>query len=123
NAWMCVVDAGPHGGDRTGHAHTDLGHVEIAHGTVHITADPGCPAYTPHSSARDWFRSEEAHACLVLPGFPLAEPAGSFSWKRCAPTPSVESGDTGELWWCLLAYSPATGSLAVRHVRQVVLVR
>src|SRR5205814_383759 len=44
--WYCLVDAGPHGGTLTGHAHSDLGHVEIACGDRHVVCDPGSPSYT-----------------------------------------------------------------------------
>jgi len=53
DGWWCLVDAGPHGGDRTGHAHTDLGHVEIARGATHVVVDPGCAGYTIGRDARD----------------------------------------------------------------------
>ena len=41
DAWYCLVDGGPHGGDRTGHAHSDCGHVEIARGPRLLEVDPG----------------------------------------------------------------------------------
>jgi heparinase II/III-like protein len=123
DAWFCLVDAGPHGGGMTGHAHTDLGHVEISRGGVPIVADPGCPSYTVSTADRDWFRSEMAHACLVVDGAPLAMPRGAFSWTRVSPTPDVAGGDDGTLWWCELSYVRDGRSGAVRHRRQVVLVR
>ncbi len=120
--WWCLVDAGPHGGDRTGHAHTDLGHVEIAHGSTHIVVDPGCVAYTMDRHARDRCRSELAHACLVVANHELASPSGPFSWSRIAPTPSVVQGDSDCTWWCELQYAhPGVSQLI--HRRQVVLVR
>jgi hypothetical protein len=121
--WWCLVDAGPHGGDRTGHAHTDLGHVEIAHGSTHIVVDPGCVAYTIDRDARNRCRSEAAHACLVIDDEPLASPAGPFSWTRVAPTPRATHGDTEDTWWCELSYAYAGGRQRLTHRRQVVLVR
>jgi hypothetical protein len=121
--WWCLVDAGPHGGDSTGHAHTDLGHVEIAHGATHIVTDPGCAAYTTDLAARDRCRSETSHACLVIDGAPLAEPAGPFSWARVSPLPTQHGGDTDEVWWCELTYDRPSPNGTVRHHRQVVLVR
>jgi len=120
--WWCLIDAGPHGGDRTGHAHTDLGHVEIAHGATHIVVDPGCVAYTMDRDARDRCRSEAAHACLVVANESLASPAGPFSWSRIAPTPRVDQGDSDDTWWCELAYA-YPGRERLTHRRQVVLVR
>lgn len=123
NAWWCLVDAGPHGGDRTGHAHTDLGHVEIAHGATHVVVDPGCAGYTIGRAARDRARSESAHACLVVEQSPLAVPAGSFSWLHLAPTPTPRSGDDGRLWWCDLVYEREAVGGRLTHRRQVLLVR
>jgi hypothetical protein len=121
--WWCLVDAGPHGGDRTGHAHTDLGHVEIAHGASHLVVDPGCAGYTIDPAARDQARSERVHACLVTPTEPLAVPRGPFSWERVAPTPSVRHGDVNRLWWCELTYDRDVSQSRLTHRRQVVLVR
>jgi len=123
DAWWCLVDAGPHGGDGTGHAHTDLGHVELARGSTHIVVDPGCAGYTISRAARDHARSEAAHACLVVDGSPLAVPSGAFSWARVAPTPRHRWGDDGQLWWCELSYDRPDPSGALAHRRQVVLVR
>ena len=123
DAWWCLVDAGPHGGDGTGHAHTDLGHVEIARGSTHIVVDPGSAGYTMGRAARDHARSEAAHACLVVDGSPLAVPSGNFSWARLAPTPRHRWGDDGRLWWCELSYDRTDSSGALGHRRQVVLVR
>lgn len=152
DAWYCLVDAGPHGGDRTGHAHTDVGHVEIARGNVHIVADPGCASYTTNPAQRDWCRSEQAHACLVVDGVPLAVPAGPFAWERIPLNPIVDSsdidsgdiepddvdgdesdegdesnesdeGDGGDVWWCDLLYRRQGPSTHLMHQRQVAIVR
>jgi hypothetical protein len=123
NDWWCLVDAGPHGGDSTGHAHTDLGHVEIARGDSLIVTDPGCATYTTDLAARDWARSEAAHACVVVDDAPLAEPRGPFSWRRIAPTPHASTGDDGTLWWCDLSYERPHAAGRLTHRRQVVLVR
>jgi hypothetical protein len=121
--WFCLVDAGPHGGDRTGHAHTDLGHVEIAHGTENLVADPGCAVYTTDRVARDLARSERVHACLVVEREPLAVPAGPFSWARLSPVPAVSWNDASDLWWCELHYTRALTNGSITHRRQVVLAR
>jgi hypothetical protein len=121
--WWCLVDAGPHGGDRTGHAHTDLGHVEIAHGSTHIIVDPGCAAYTMDRAARDQCRSEVAHACLVVANHGLASPSGPFSWSRVAPTPLRNQGESDGTWWCELHYAHPGMNQRLTHRRQVVLVR
>jgi len=121
--WWCLVDAGPHGGDKTGHAHTDLAHVEIVRGNRPIVTDPGCAGYTIDVAARNWARSESAHACLVVDGAPLAVPAGPFSWERIAPTPRASFGDDGALWWCELWYDRPHGERRLAHRRQVILAR
>ena len=123
SAWYCVVDAGPHGGSRTGHAHTDLGHVEIAHGSDALVVDPGCAVYTTDRVARDVARSEHVHACLVVDDEPLAVPATAFSWTRLAPTPSANWGQSNSLWWCELQYTRTLTSGSFTHRRQVVLAR
>jgi hypothetical protein len=121
--WYCVVDAGPHGGDVTGHAHTDLGHVEIAHGAHWIVVDPGCPVYTSDPARRNWYRSQQAHASVTIDDIPLAVPSTPFGWRSVAPTPAVESGDRGSHWWCRLWYAYPTPDAAVTCERHVVLIR
>ena len=123
DSWWCLVDGGPHGGEATGHAHTDLGHVEIARGGTHIIADTGCAAYTVDRELRDWARSEHAHACLVIEGAPLAEPNGPFSWRRFSPSPRSTWAETADVWWCQVEYERAHQRGRLHHVRQVVLVR
>ena len=122
NGWYCAVDAGPHGGSRTGHAHTDLGHVEIAHGATRLISDPGCAVYTTDRAARDLARSERVHACLVVDGSPLAVPAGEFSWTQLSPTPTVRFGDGTDIWWCDLSYERGHRRGTIRHRRQIALV-
>lgn len=122
-AWYCVVDAGPHGGDATGHAHTDLGHVEIARGPLLVTVDPGSPVYNGEPARRDWFRSQRAHATLMIDGVELAAPSTAFGWRRVAPTPAVESEDRETYWWCRLTYQYPLVSGSLEHERQVILVR
>jgi hypothetical protein len=126
NPWYCVVDGGPHGGEQTGHAHTDLGHVEIARGDLAIIADPGSSSYTADLDVRNNERSERAHACLVLSGSELASPRGPFSWHSVAATPQTRSGVIDGAWWCEVSYSrpgATSGSSTVRHRRTIVLVR
>lgn len=118
--WYCVVDAGPHGGDLTGHAHTDLGHVEIALGASAIVTDPGCPVYAADPARRDFYRSLEAHASLVVDDLPLALPAGPFAWASVAPTPVVHVHDAESLWQCTLRYRVTP---PIAHARTTLLVR
>ncbi len=119
--WYCLVDAGPHGGNRTGHAHTDLGHIEVAIGNQSVVRDPGCAVYASDNERRDWYRSAAAHATLAVDGDGLAEPSGPFGWRRIAPTPSVLVNDSPDRWTCRLTY-PVAGA-AASHQREVILIR
>ena len=122
-AWYCAVDAGPHGGDATGHAHTDVGHVEIAHGAEWISVDAGCSVYTSAPALRNWFRGQRAHASVTVDEVELATPSSPFGWRSVAPTPAAEAVDRGTYWYCRLSYQYATPRGTVTHERQVVLVR
>jgi hypothetical protein len=121
--WYCVVDAGPHGGDATGHAHTDLGHVEIAHGERWLTVDPGSPLYSSNLERRNWFRGQRAHATVMIDGVELAVPSTPFGWRTVAPTPVAEVEDHDSYWHCRLWYTYSTPRGPVRHERHVILVR
>jgi hypothetical protein len=122
-AWYCTVDAGPHGGDATGHAHTDLGHVEIARGAHWLTVDPGCPVYTSEPERRNWFRSQRAHATLQIDDTEVATPSSAFGWRRVGPTPAAQAVEHGTYWACSLTYAYPIPDGTLEHERQVVLVR
>jgi hypothetical protein len=123
DGWWCLVDAGAHGGDRTGHAHTDLGHVELALGSVPIVADPGSLTYTDDVARRRWDRSSEAHGTLTVAEAPLARPAGPFGWRRTAPTPDVAFTPRGDGATCRLRYAwRAEDGGRITHERQVALI-
>lgn len=117
--WYCLVDAGPHGGDVTGHAHTDLGHVEIALGKQAIITDPGCAVYGADPERRNWYRSLGAHAMLSIDRNELAQPGGPFAWKSVAPAPEVSTHEFEWGWSCRLWYTIPGND--VRHERQVVM--
>jgi hypothetical protein len=121
HGWYCVVDAGAHVGRLTGHAHTDLGHVEIAHGAQPLVMDPGSAVYAADLKRRAWYRGEHAHAMLTVQGVELAVPRGPFGWRVEAPTPSTRHATTPWGWWTTLSYA-LPGLTNARHERQVVLV-
>jgi hypothetical protein len=119
--WYCLVDAGPHGGDRTGHAHTDIGHVEVCHGTWPLSADPGSSVYAADPSRRALERSLVAHASVDL-GDPLAQPRGPFGWTSWPSPPTVSTPSASEdAWTVALEYGTHGG--VTRHFRRVILVR
>jgi hypothetical protein len=118
DAWYLAVDAGPHGGERTGHAHTDVGHVEIAHGSARLVVDAGSLTYSGDEVRRHADRSLESHATVMVAGDALAEPRGTFGWRSVAPTPDVITmlGDTTP--WVRLSYR---ASESATHIRLVLL--
>jgi len=122
NGWWCLVTAGAHGGEHSGHAHTDLGHVELALGTRPIVTDPGSLVYTGNDTRRGWDRSPEAHATLSVAGAPLAEPSGAFGWRRTAPTPKAVFTPRADGATTRLRYEwRATDGVRLSHERQVAL--
>ena len=119
--WYCVVDAGPHGGGKTGHAHTDVGHVELVAGKDLILCDPGCAVYASDPVKREWYRSLRAHSCLSIDDDPLAITRGPFGWSQVAPTPFAIAEEHHDYWTCRLRYSLVNRT--VTHERQVMLLR
>jgi hypothetical protein len=97
--------------------------VEIGRGAVRVVADPGCVSYTVDVAARDFCRSEHAHASLVVKDDPLAVPDGPFGWHSIAPTPDVLISDDGTCWSVTLSYARTAGEGRLRHERTVVLAR
>ena len=123
DGWYCLVDAGPHGGNLTGHAHSDLGHVEIACGDRQLVCDPGSPSYTADPRQRDWFRSEHAHACVSADGIPMAVPNGPFGWKQVCARPEVTTFDDGNVWVLDATFRRGATDAKLEHRRQVALLR
>jgi hypothetical protein len=121
SGWYCLVDAGPHGGDGTGHAHTDLGHVEIAYQSTRVVVDPGSFVYGAIPDRRAHERSLAAHASLVVDDCLLAEPNGPFGWRSVAPTPSLDWRAEGATWMATLRYRTGRQQ-SVDHVRKVALI-
>ena len=118
--WYCLVDGGPHGGDRTGHAHDDGSHVEIARGALRLSVDPGSSTYTGDPERREWERSAAAHATLLLESRVTAQSRGPFGWATVPPDPETVTDATSPYWACRVQRRWAGGAPAV-HERQVVL--
>jgi hypothetical protein len=121
--WYCLVDAGPHGGERTGHAHSDIGHVEIAMGDRLVLCDPGSPTYTGDLRQRTRFRGEWVHACLCSVAAPMAEETGPFSWRSIPAPPEVSTFDDGSVWTANVRSTRVGVATRLTHHRQVMLDR
>ena len=86
-----VVDAGPHGTGRGGHAHADALSVTVSVEGRPWLVDPGTFCYISLGNERDWFRGTGAHNTLRIDGLDQAVPDGPFAWSS-RPEVSAE-------WW------------------------
>jgi hypothetical protein len=123
DGWFCLVDGGPHGGQLTGHAHDDCGHIEVAHGALRLVTDPGSYRYTSDPVRRAWDRSAYAHATLALESRALAVPRGAFGWRLVPPDPVAQAEDFDTHWVCRVHRRMGREPDAPRHERHVVLLR
>ncbi len=79
-----LIDCGPLGGLKCGHAHADTLSFELAvHGRT-LLVDPGTFTYTGSKEERDYFRSSAAHNTLTIDGESSSTSDGPFSWKQIA---------------------------------------
>jgi hypothetical protein len=79
-----LLDCGPHGSLRFGHAHADALSFELAARGRTLLIDPGTYTYTGSSEMRNYFRSSGAHNTLTVDGESSSVPDRSFSWKYVA---------------------------------------
>jgi hypothetical protein len=114
--WYVLADAGPHGGDVTGHAHTDIGHIEVACGPTRIIVDSGSFVYASDPQRRYRDRGLQSHASVEIDGDQLAEPAGIFGWRRIPNAPVVTCDAVGESPWLVLRHVTHRGALHERAV-------
>ena len=82
DASVAVFDCGLHGMGNGGHAHADLGSIDLTLRGRPVIADPGTWSYLMGDGARDSFRGAAAHAVPMVDGQGSAEPGGAFSWNR-----------------------------------------
>jgi len=82
DASVAVFDCGPHGMGNGGHAHADLGSIDLTLRGRPVVVDPGTFSYLTGEGARDGFRGAAAHAVPMVDGHGSAEPGGAFSWSR-----------------------------------------
>ena len=79
-AHRLVIDAGPMGTGRGGHAHADALSITMSFGGRPWLIDPGTFGYVTAGKERDYFRGTSAHNTLTVDGQDQAIPDGSFSW-------------------------------------------
>ncbi len=85
-----LIDCGPLGGLKCGHAHADVLSFEIAaHGRT-LLVDPGTYTYTGSKTDRDYFRSSLAHNTVTVDGESSSTPLGPFSWQTVANAKVLE---------------------------------
>jgi len=85
-----LIDCGPLGGLKCGHAHADVLSFDLAvHGRT-LLVDPGTYTYTGSKTDRDYFRSSLAHNTLTVDGESSSIPLGPFSWQSVANAKPLE---------------------------------
>jgi hypothetical protein len=85
-----LIDCGPLGGLKCGHAHADVLSFDLAvHGRT-LLVDPGTYTYTGSKTDRDYFRSSLGHNTLTVDGESSSIPLGPFSWQTVANAKLLE---------------------------------
>jgi hypothetical protein len=75
-----LIDAGPFGGRRAGHSHSDTLSIVLGSGGSEILIDSGTYTYTGEPKWRDWFRGTEAHNTIRIDGRDQAVLGRPFEW-------------------------------------------
>jgi hypothetical protein len=92
------LDAGPFGGARAGHSHSDTLAFVVRHRGQDLLIDPGTYTYMADPAWRNRFRGSAAHNTIRIDGLDQADPAGPFGWNN---KPEV----------CLRQWAPEQGFL------------
>jgi len=119
-----IIDAGPLGVGRAGHAHADNLSVNLSIGGDEFLSDPGTFSYVSAVIDRGRLRGTGAHSTLRVDGLDQAEPDGPFGW-RALPRVQVEMWQHAPNFDLLVAnQSPAQkSSNAVLHQRTLFYLR
>lgn len=81
---VLVIDCGPHGWKKGGHAHDDLLSFILYSGGDPVIVDPGTFTYSGSKEIRDESRGSLRHNTISLNDMPQSEPGGTFSWHSAA---------------------------------------
>lgn len=119
----CLVSVGPHAGRSSGHAHSDIGHLQLHWGGRPLVVDPGSPAYSGDLALRSWSRSEYGHGCVSLGAFPQAVAAGPFRWRTVCIASAHEIQDEADAWLCRLTRRLEAPGATGTQVRLVALLK
>jgi hypothetical protein len=92
---VLVIDAGPHGSLRAGHAHADALSFDLSVGGAPVLVDPGTGTYTAEPEWRERFRATASHNAVTVDGEGSSVPDGPFSWRTMAHTTVSEWQSTG----------------------------
>jgi hypothetical protein len=76
-----ILDAGRHGFQNGGHAHSDALSIVLSLGPHPLIVDPGTGTYTMKPMMRERFRSTPMHNTVVVDERSQSEPDGPFHWK------------------------------------------
>jgi len=79
-----LLDCGPHGALKCGHAHADVLGFDAAVFGRTLLVDPGTYTYTGSVEQRDYFRSSPAHNTLTVDGQSSSEASSVFAWQHVA---------------------------------------
>ena len=77
---QAIIDAGPFGGRRAGHSHSDTLSIVLRSGGNEILVDSGTYTYTGEPKWRDWFRGSEAHNTIRIDGRDQGVLGRPFEW-------------------------------------------
>jgi hypothetical protein len=114
-----VIDCGPHGWKRCGHAHSDLLSFLWYDDGGMVLIDPGTFTYTGSKTIRDASRSSHSHNTITINGVSQSVPGDAFKWIKIAHPGDARiklDGDFG----LFMGEHDAYEELGCRHRRALV---